>query len=149
LIRAAVAGKHVLSEKPVAANAGDVREILAACQRNGVQFMDGVMFMHSRRMDCIRDVLSDSQSIGQIRRIASHFSFGAPPEFFQSNIRLHNELEPLGCLGDLGWYCVRFTLCMLEGKLPARVCGHLLASQARPDSPEPVPTEFSAEMFYP
>ena len=75
-IRAAEAGKHVLSEKPVAATAEDVREILAACRRNGVQFMDGVMFMHSRRLDRIREVLNDGQSVGQIRRIVSQFSFG-------------------------------------------------------------------------
>ena len=149
LIRAAEAGKHVLSEKPVAATASDVQEILAACRRNGVQFMDGVMFMHSRRFDRIRDVVNDGESIGQIRRIVSHFSFGGSPQFFQGNIRAHSELEPLGCLGDLGWYCIRFTLCMLDGKLPTRVCGHLLASHGRPDSPAQVPTEFSAELFYP
>jgi len=149
LIRAAEAGKHVLSEKPVAATTGDVQEILAACRRNNVQFMDGVMFMHSRRLDRLREVLNDGESIGQIRRIVSQFSFGAPPEFFQANIRAHSGLEPLGCLGDLGWYCIRFTLCMLDGKLPVRVCGHLLASHGRPDSPSQVPTEFSAELFYP
>ena len=148
LIRAAEAGKHVLSEKPVAATAGDVREILAACRCNGVQFMDGVMFMHSRRLDRIREVLNDGESVGQIRRIVSQFSFGVPPEFFQSNIRTHSGLEPLGCLGDLGWYCIRFTLCMLEGKLPMQAIGHMLASQRRADSPTPVPSEFSAELFF-
>ncbi len=149
LIRAAEAGKHVLSEKPVGATANDVREILAACRRNGIQFMDGVMFAHSQRMDRIREVLNDGQSVGQIRRIVSHFCFGGSPEFFQDNIRLHSGLEPLGCLGDLGWYCIRFTLCMLDEKLPTRVCGHLLASHQRPDSPASVPTEFSAELFFP
>jgi predicted dehydrogenase len=149
LIRAAEAGKHVLAEKPVAAAAHEVQEILAACRRNGVQFMDGVMFMHSRRLNRIRQVLDDGESIGQIRRIVSHFSFGAPPTFFDGNIRTHSGLEPLGCLGDLGWYCIRFTLCMLEGKLPTQVIGHLLASHGRPDSPTPVPTEFSAELFFP
>ena len=149
LIRAADAGKHVLSEKPVATTADDVQEILAACRRNSVQFMDGVMFMHSQRLDRVREVVNDGASIGQIRRIVSQFSFGAPPEFFQGNIRAHSGLEPLGCLGDLGWYCIRFTLCILDGKLPTRVCGHLLASHARSDSPAPVSTEFSAELFYP
>ena len=38
---------------------------------------------------------------------------------------------------------------MLDGKLPTQVCGHLLASHGRPDSPAPVPTEFSAELFFP
>jgi len=149
LIRAAEAGKHVLSEKPVAATAGDAQEILAACRRNGVQFMDGVMFMHSGRLGRIREVLGDGKSVGQIRRIVAQFSFGATAEFFQGNIRAHSGLEPLGCLGDLGWYCIRFILCILEGKLPTSVCGHLLASQGRPDSPGSVPTDFSAELFYP
>ena len=103
LIHAADVGKHLLSEKPVAATTSDVQEILAACQRNGVQFMDGVMFMHSRRFDQIREVINDGKSIGQIRRIVAQFSFGATPEFFQGNIRAHSGLEPLGCLGDLGW----------------------------------------------
>src|SRR5208282_2570367 len=85
----------------------------------------------------------------RIRLIVSQFSFAAPPEFFQGNLRAHSGLEPLGCLGDLGWYCIRFTLEMLDGQLPTAVCGHLLASQGRPDSPATVPTEFSAELFYP
>jgi predicted dehydrogenase len=149
LIRAAEAGKHVLSEKPLAANAGDAREIVAACRRRGVQLMDGVMFVHSRRLDRMREVVGDGRSVGQLRRIVSHFSFGASPQFFRRDIRAHSELEPLGCLGDLGWYCIRFTLCLLDGLLPERVCGHLLASRGRPDSPAKVPTEFSAEMFFP
>ena len=149
VIRAAEAGKHVLAEKPVGATAEDVREILAACRRNGVQFMDGVMFMHSRRLDRIREVLDDGQSVGEIRRIVSQFSFGAPPEFFEGNIRAHSGLEPLGCLGDLGWYCIRFTLCVLDGMWPTQVCGHLLSGRGRPDSPAPVPIEFSGELFFP
>ena len=66
---------------PSAATAGDVREILAACRRGGVQFMDGVMFMHSRRLGRILEVLGDGQSVGQLRRIDSQFSFCDPPEF--------------------------------------------------------------------
>jgi predicted dehydrogenase len=147
-IRAAEAGKHVLSEKPAGATAHDLREILDACRQGGVQFMDGVMFMHSRRMERIREVLDDGQSVGRIMRIASHFTFGASDEFFQSNIRASSELEPLGCLGDLGWYNIRFTLWVMGWQLPARVRGRMLAQHGRPDSPAPVPTDFSAELFY-
>ena len=50
VIKAANAGKHVLCEKPVGVSAADVVEMLAACKKNNVQFMDGVMFMHSQRL---------------------------------------------------------------------------------------------------
>jgi predicted dehydrogenase len=148
VIRAAELGKHVLVEKPVGVTSQDVREILAACRQNGVQFMDGVMFMHSRRLDNIRNILDDGQSIGPLKRITSQFTFGAGSDFFASNIRTSGLLEPLGCLGDLGWYNIRFTLWAMNWALPAKVTGRILAEHHRPDSPAAVPTEFSAELLY-
>jgi predicted dehydrogenase len=148
VIRAAEAGKHVLVEKPVGATADDVREILAACRRNRVQFMDGVMFMHSRRLEKIREVLGDGESVGVLKRIASHFTYAPGEEFYTKDIRAHSQLEPLGCLGDLGWYNIRFTLWVMDWKLPLRVAGHMLAECRRPDSPAPVPADFSAELFF-
>src|SRR5262249_50215518 len=47
VVRAAQAGKHILCEKPCGTTAADVRAMLDACRANRVQFMDGVMFMHS------------------------------------------------------------------------------------------------------
>lgn len=148
-IRAADAGKHVLAEKPVGCDAGEVREIVDACRRNNVQFMDGVMFMHSGRLDRLREVLDDGQSVGRLRRITSQFSFAGPEEFHRNNIRAHSQLEPLGCLGDLGWYNIRFTLWVMKYQMPHRVTGRLLAASGRADSPDSVPMEFSAELFFP
>jgi predicted dehydrogenase len=146
-IRAAEAGKHILVEKPVGATAQDVQEILAACRRSGVQFMDGVMFMHSKRMQRLRDLLTDDQSIGTLKRITSQFSFAARRNF-ASNIRSHSQFEPLGCLGDLGWYCIRFILWAMNRELPASATGHILAEYRNPDSPAAVPIDFSAELFF-
>src|ERR1035437_8601250 len=87
VLRAAAAGKHVLCEKPCAASAAELAEMLAACKKNSVQFMDGVMFMHSPRMEKVREILDDGQSVGQIRRIASAFGFYSGEEFFSTNIR--------------------------------------------------------------
>ena len=148
VIQAAEAGKHVVCEKPCAASVVDLQEMIQACERNRVQFMDGVMFMHSRRLEKIREVLDDGATIGQIKRIDFGFSFCAPEEFLAGNIRVHSGLEPHGCLGDLGWYCSRFALWVMQGTLPRQVTGHLLSLAGRDDSPSPVPTEFSAELMF-
>ncbi len=149
VIKAAAAGKHVLCEKPCAINASDLQEMIDACRSNKVQFMDGVMYMHSKRLAELRRVLDNPSSVGQIKRIACQFSFGAPPEFFSSNIRTTSDLEPHGCLGDLGWYTIRFALWAMNWTMPTHVIGRMLDSVQRPSSPQKVPVEFSAELFFP
>ena len=61
---------------------------------------------------------------------------------------MHSDLEPLGCLGDLGWYNIRFNLWVMNYEMPQSVTGVMLQGASRPDSPDQVPTEFSGEMFY-
>ena len=149
VIKAADAGKHVLVEKPVGVTAADVRDMLAACERNRVQLMDGVMFMHSRRLDALRRTLDDGESVGRIRRIVAQFSFNAAEGFLQENIRGDSRLEPHGCLGDLGWYTIRFALWVMNYELPTQVTAHLLAEAGRPGRPDKVPFEVCAEMLFP
>ncbi len=148
VIQAARAGKHVLSEKPCAVSSADLRVMLETCRENHVQFMDGVMFMHSRRLPLLRQTLDDGRSIGSIRRITSQFSFLASDDFLATNIRTNNVLEPLGCLGDLGWYNIRFSLWVMNEQLPQRVTGRVLTSHNPGTGPQ-VPMEFSGEMFFP
>jgi len=147
VLKAAAAGKHVLCEKPCGSTAEEVKEMIAACERANVQFMDGVMFMHSARLPALRAVLDDGQSVGKLKRIASQFSFLAPEEFLQGNIRVSNQLEPLGCLGDLGWYNIRFTLWAMNYAMPVRASGRML-SETKPGAPDSVPLEFSGELWF-
>jgi predicted dehydrogenase len=148
IVRAAKAGKHVLSEKPCGLHGNDVQEMVETCRKNNVQFMDGVMFMHNPRLQRMRDVLNDGQSIGAIKRISSMFSFFATDDYRQTNIRLHSELEPTGCLGDLGWYNIRLTLWAMNWKLPRAVTGRILSQRSSATSPAPTPTDFSGEMIF-
>lgn len=148
VIQAAESGKHVLCEKPCAVSAKELHEMIDACERNNVQFMDGVMYMHSSRMDVIRDALDDGKMIGRTKRITSQFSFLAPEEFRSGNIRTNSELEPQGCLGDLGWYTIRFSLWVMGYEMPVRVSGRILDEHHRADSPNSVPMEFSGELFF-
>lgn len=144
VIAAAQAGKHVLCEKPVAIHADDAKAMIDACNEAGVQFMDGVMFDHSQRMPGLLSSIRSEATFGDLRRIQTHFSFNAGADFEKSNIRASAVFEPHGCLGDLGWYCIRFTLWMTQGQLPQQVIAHTLQSYD-----DGVPCEFVAEMTFP
>ena len=146
--RAAQAGKHVLCEKPCAAKVGDLEAILSDCRKRHVQFMDGVMFMHSPRLARVRQILDDGKSVGEIRRISSAFSFYSGTDFFRDNIRVNGALEPAGCLGDLGWYCIRFALWTMNWKMPRAVTGKILSQSPKLRNRPSAPTEFSGELIF-
>jgi predicted dehydrogenase len=95
----------------------------------------------------LRQTLDDGRSIGGIRRITSQFSFLAADDFLATNIRASNVLEPLGCLGDLGWYNIRFALWVMNEQLPERVAGRLLVGHSSGAGAQ-VPMEFSGELFF-
>ncbi len=147
-IRAANAGKHVLIEKPCGVSADEVERIVAACNANAVQFMDGTMYLHSKRMAALRGVLDDRTTIGAVRRVATQFSFRAPESWIDENIRLSSALEPAGCLGDLGWYTIGITLWVMNYQLPSEVRGRVLRGIRRDDSEHTVPLEFQGEMHF-
>ncbi len=148
VIRAAEAGKHVLCEKPVAPSAADLREMLAACDQNRVQFMDGVMFMHSARLPAMRQVLDDPERTGPLRRVSSTFTFLGDETFQTQNIRVMKQLEPHGCLGDLGWYNIRLTLWAMRWQLPHTVIARTHTELTGQGSTGSVPGEFSAELLF-
>jgi predicted dehydrogenase len=147
VLKAAAAGKHVLCEKPCGADATEVRAMVDVCRAAGVQFMDGVMFMHSTRLPLLRKVLDDGESVGELRRVTSQFSFAAGADFLSGNIRVIGALEPLGALGDLGWYNLRFALWVMKFQMPETVVGRVLNEYAADG--RPVPLEFAGELFFP
>lgn len=100
-IAAAHTGKHVLCEKPFP-NLASLERIVAACRDNGVGFMDGTHFVHHPRTAAIRD--GTAELLGRPWCVHSTFVVGLKG---RDNIRLDPALEPLGAIGDLGWYNVR------------------------------------------
>ena len=68
-VLAAEKKKHVLLEKPVALNVAELDQILEACESNGVQFMDGTMWMHHPRTAKMKELLSDPQRFGQLKSV--------------------------------------------------------------------------------
>lgn len=137
-----MAGKHVLCEKPVALNSTDLDSMLSACSSNDVVFMDGVMFMHHERLAKVMRHIQ-SPHFGRVRRIQGSFSFRGDASFFANNIRCSQDGDPLGCLGDLGWYNTRFALHILGYRQPHSVKCDFLQTNA-----EGVPLDAQVEIYF-
>ena len=129
VVKTADAGKHVLVEKPDAIDSAELETMLAACAENKVQFMDSVMWMHNSRNEPLKAAID---SLGTTRRVVSSFTFSGGPEFFTDNIRVRNDGtgDPLGCLGDLGWYNTRACLFAMGYEKPSWAAAHAHANEA-------------------
>ena len=113
-IAAANAGKHVLGEKPFA-NLPSLERITAACRRNEVCFMDATHFVHHPRYTAIQQ--GAAEMIGRSRSLESNFLISLTN---RDDIRYDPALEPLGAIGDLGWYNMRATVEYLAPAVPLR-----------------------------
>lgn len=100
-VAAANAGKHVLGEKPFA-SLPSVQRIKTACEKNKVAFMDGTHFSHHPRTMALRSELDTL--VGKRRNMDSVFQFNVRDN---SNIRMQPKFEPMGAVGDAGWYNMR------------------------------------------
>ena len=103
-VAAANAGKHVLGEKPFA-SLPSVRRITEACRKNKVAFMDGTHFSHHPRTAELKGNLG--ALVGKRRNLDSVFQFNVRNT---SNIRMQPKFEPMGAIGDAGWYNMRATV---------------------------------------
>lgn len=96
------AGKHVLCEKPMAMNAGEVREMLTAAGEADVLLMEGFMYKFHpqirRTVELVR-----SGELGEIRAVHSSFTFNRT--FGRDNYRLVPGMGG-GALYDVGCYTI-------------------------------------------
>ena len=100
--------KHVLVEKPLAGELSDALAMRRACAEEDVVLMDSTMFPYHERTEQILTEIRNPRDFGEVRRVTAAFSFGATEQFLRgSESARAAEDDPLGCLGDLGWYCAR------------------------------------------
>ena len=113
----AEAGKHVLSEKPIAMSADEARTLLAVRERTGVLIGEAFMIRSHPQWLRVR-ALMDEGRIGTLRSVAAYFSyFNTDP----ANIRNQPETGG-GALYDIGCYCIQSARYAF-GAQPTRVCG--------------------------
>lgn len=106
-LKAVAKGKHILTEKPLAPTVEEAEQVVAACAAAGLQYMDHTMFVHNERTDALVKALADEELLGKPKLVSSCFTV---PIDDMRNIRVKPDCEPLGCLGDLGWYCIYITM---------------------------------------
>ena len=114
-VRAAEAGKHVLCEKPLALDAAEARQLLAARNRCGVKMGEAFMVRTHPQWLRARELVRDGR-IGELRAVMGFFSyFNRDP----ANIRNVREWGG-GGLFDIGCYPIN-TSRFIFGEEPRRV----------------------------
>ncbi len=102
VIRVAKAGKHVISEKPMAVNAKEGQEMIDACNKAGVKLLVGYrMHFEPHTLEVIR--LRNAGEFGKIMFFQglSGFTIGDPNQW-----RLNKKLSGGGSLMDIGIYSI-------------------------------------------
>ena len=102
-IRGAEAGKHVICEKPMAVNAQEAEEMIAACDKAGVKLQIGYRLQYEpNTLKIIR--LGREKPYGDIKVIETSNAFNAVN---MKNWRLQKSLSGGGPLMDMGVYCIQ------------------------------------------
>ncbi|MDR2969603.1 MAG: Gfo/Idh/MocA family oxidoreductase [Tannerellaceae bacterium] len=123
-------GKHVLCEKPLASNAAEVREMIAAATRNGVAFMEAMKPTLTPNFRAIRDSL---HRVGTVRRYFSCYcQYSSRYDKFREGTVLNafNPAMSNGAIMDIGVYTI-YPMVVLFGA-PQRIdaVGVVLSSGA-------------------
>jgi predicted dehydrogenase len=114
-VKAADAGKHVLVEKPLALDASDIKQVIAARDPNKVLVCEAFMVIYHPQWKKVRELVQGG-AIGRLRHVQGAFSyFNVDP----NNMRNRPELGG-GALPDIGVYPTVSTR-FVTGKEPTRI----------------------------
>lgn len=108
-LRVAAAGKHVISEKPMAINARQAREMVDACHKAGVKLLVGYrMHFEANTLDIIRMRKEGAFGKPLFFQGLSGFIIGNPSQW-----RMNPTLSGGGAMMDIGIYSVNGARYML------------------------------------
>lgn len=99
------AGKHVLCEKPIAANAHEAQEMFDAAQKAGRLLVEAFMYRSHPLTLAVLDAVNRGE-IGQVTLVRTSFCYRTWR--IDDNIRFDPKLAG-GALMDIGCYCIDFS----------------------------------------
>lgn len=112
VIAAALAGKHVFCEKPLALTSAGARAAAGACEKAGVVLGMG----HERRFEpAVRDLLESAANgkLGRIQQIEANFSHDRFLKLDQNNWRLKKEQAPAAGMTATGIHLLDLSTVLL------------------------------------
>lgn len=136
--KALLAGKHVLTEKPLAADYETTARLLRLARSRGLVLMENVTFPHHSQHATARKLLADG-AIGELRDFSSTFTIPPRPA---GDIRYQPDVGG-GALLDMGIYPIRAAVDFLGagievvgavlrlGRASAVIAGRILLCAAR------------------
>jgi len=98
------AGKHVLCEKPLAADAAEAEAMFAAAEAAGRVLVEAFMYRCHPAVERILHMVHEG-AVGRLKLIRTHFTFNRPDD--EADVRYQPQLAG-GSLMDVGCYCVHF-----------------------------------------
>ncbi len=116
-VKAAMAGKHVLCEKPITLNAAEVRKLIEVRDRTGVKIQEAFMVRTHPQWIAIHDLIKSGR-IGDLQTITGFFSY-----FNNDKSNIRNKIEMGGgALMDIGCYCINISRFIFADE-PKKVAG--------------------------
>jgi len=116
VIRAAKAGKHVISEKPLATSVKDAEEMIKACKDAHVQLAVGYR-LHYEPFNMELKRMGQEKVFGPVRLIEASLGYKVDSN---KEWRLHKAMSGGGPLMNLGIYCIQASRYIL-GEEPVSV----------------------------
>jgi len=119
-IKAAKAGKHIITEKSSTTSYESAKRMVAACEENNVRLMEAFMYRYHPQHERVAQMIEDGDVI------SFHGLYGSPFSDIK-DIRQSKELGG-GALNDMGCYPINASR-MIFGEEPVRVSCNLVPSE--------------------
>ena len=118
-LRGAMAGKHILCEKPMAVSSAECEKMISACKAANVK----LMIAYRQQYEPMNRAIVKARREGKLGALRSFIATNSQNEGDPTQWRLNRALAGGGCLPDVGLYCLNAAR-FWSGEEPTEVFGN-------------------------